>query len=77
WAHPRESLGGRATIPEDRLLIVLLGRLAKSDGRVLASHIHQARTEMRRLNLIYTDQLRAITAFKRGRYGADGLRSYL
>ncbi|MDU8544564.1 TerB family tellurite resistance protein [Pseudomonas syringae group sp. J248-6] len=77
WAHLRERLGGRAAISADGLLFVLLGRLAKSDGRVLASHINQARTEMRRLNLNEADQLRAINAFKRGRDGADGLRSYL
>ncbi|WP_122232745.1 TerB family tellurite resistance protein [Pseudomonas syringae] len=77
WAHLRERLGGRATVHKDDLLFVLLGRLAKSDGRVLASHIHQARTEMRRLNLNEADQLRAINAFKRGRDDTDGLRSYL
>ncbi|KOP56022.1 DnaJ-like protein DjlA [Pseudomonas tremae] len=77
WAHLRERLGGRAAIPGDDLLFVLLGRLAKSEGRVVASHIHQARTEMRRLNLNEAEQLRAINAFKRGRDGADGLRSYL
>lgn len=77
WAHLRERLGGRATIPDDGLLFVMLGRLAKSEGRVVASHIHQARTEMRRLNLNDAEQLRAISAFKRGRDGADGLRSYL
>lgn len=77
WAHLRERLGGRAAIPEDELLFVLLGRLAKSDGRVVASHIQQARAEMRRINLKEADQLRAINAFKRGRDGADGLRTYL
>ncbi|KAA8712497.1 TerB family tellurite resistance protein [Pseudomonas cannabina] len=77
WAQLRERLGGRAAIAQDSLLFVLLGRLAKSEGRVLASHIHQARTEMRRLGLNEAEQLRAINAFKRGRDGADGLRSYL
>ena len=77
WAHLRERLGGRAAIHDDELLFVMLGRLAKCDGRVAASHIHQARTEMQRLNMDKSHQLRAINAFNRGKDGSDGLRSYL
>ena len=62
WAHLRERLGGRAAIHDDELLFVMLGRLAKCDGRVAASHIHQARTEMQRLNMDKSHQLRAINA---------------
>lgn len=77
WAHLRERLGGKPAIHDDELLFVLLGRLAKSGGRVAASHINQARVEMRSLNLDEAAQRRAILAFNRGRDGADSLRSYL
>lgn len=77
WAHLRERLGGRAAIHGDELLFVLLGRLAKSGGRVVASHIEQARAEMRSLNLDEAGQRRAILAFNRGKDGVDGLRGYL
>lgn len=77
WAHLRERLGGRPAVHDDELLFVLLGRLAKCDGRVVASHIHQARVEMQRLSMDKAGQLRAINAFKRGKDGSDGLRSYL
>lgn len=77
WAHLRERLGGKPAIHDDELLFVLLGRLAKSGGRVVASHINQARVEMRNLSLDEPAQRRAILAFYRGRDGSDGLRSYL
>jgi DnaJ like chaperone protein len=77
WAHLRERLGGRPAIQGEELLFVLLGRLAKSGGRVVASHINQARVEMRALTLDEAGQRRAIQAFNRGRDGADGLRGYL
>jgi len=77
WAHLRERLGGRPAIHDDDLLFVMLGRLAKREGRVAASHIHQARAEMRRLNMNSDDQRRAIGAFTRGKDGAEGLRGYL
>lgn len=77
WAHLRERLGGRAAIHDDELLFVLLGRLAKSGGRIAASHLNQARVEMRRLSLDDAAQRRAMLAFNRGRDATDGLRSYL
>lgn len=55
------------------LLFILLGRLAKCDGRVLEIHIAQTRAEMRRLNLNVDQQRRAIEAFNRGKTGDDGL----
>ena len=51
WAQVRERLGGRPALRNDELLFVLLGRLAKSDGRVMDGHIQQARQEM--LSLIH------------------------
>lgn len=35
WAQLRERLGGRPALRNDELLFVLLGRLAKSNGRVV------------------------------------------
>ena len=51
WAHLREKLGGRSVLRNDELLFVLLGRLAKCDGRVVEGHIQQARQEMRSLDM--------------------------
>jgi DnaJ like chaperone protein len=62
---------------DDELLFLLLGRLAKRDGRVVDQHIQQARVEMRRLNLNEFAQRRAIAAFNRGKDGRDSLRGYL
>ena len=77
WAHLRERLGGRATLRNDELLFVLLGRLAKSGGRVVEKHIEQARQEMRHLDMSAAAQQRAIMAFNRGKSGRDSLRGYL
>ena len=77
WAHLRERLGGRATLRNDELLFVLLGRLAKSGGRVVEKHIEQARQEMRYLDMSAAAQQRAIAAFNRGKSGRDSLRGYL
>ena len=77
WAHLRERLGGRATLRNDELLFVLLGRLAKSGGRVVEKHIEQARQEMRQLDMSAAAQQRAIAAFNRGKSGRDSLRGYL
>lgn len=77
WAHVRERLGGRPALRNDELLFVLLGRLAKSDGRVVDGHIQQARQEMRSLDMNDVAQRRAITAFNRGKSGSDRLRGYL
>lgn len=71
----RERLGGRPMLRNDELLFVLLGRLAKSDGRVVDGHIHQARQEMRSLDMSESAQKRAIAAFNRGKSGHDHLRS--
>ena len=65
WEDMRERLGGRAALRDDELLFVMLGRLAKCDGRVAEQHIRQAR------------QLRAIAAFNRGKAGKDRLGSHL
>ncbi len=46
WDDVRERLGGRSAPRDEELLFVLLGRLAKSDGRVVEQHIQQARQEM-------------------------------
>ncbi|KQN50443.1 molecular chaperone DjlA [Pseudomonas sp. Leaf48] len=77
WGHLREKLGGRPMLRNDELLFVLLGRLAKCDGRVLGGHIQQARAEMRSLEMSESAQRRAIAAFNRGKSGRDRLRSYL
>lgn len=77
WAHLRERLGGRPALRNDELLFVLLGRLAKSGGRVVDKHIEQARQEMRLLDMSGPAQQRAIAAFNRGKTGSDSLRGYL
>ncbi|BCQ65290.1 hypothetical protein PBOI14_70400 [Pseudomonas sp. Boi14] len=77
WAQVRERLGGRPALRNDELLFVLLGRLAKSDGRVMDGHIQQARQEMRSLEMNDAAQRRAIAAFNRGKSGNDRLRGYL
>ncbi|WP_307342902.1 TerB family tellurite resistance protein [Pseudomonas lini] len=77
WADVREKLGGRPALRNDELLFVLLGRLAKCDGRVVNGHIQQARQEMRSLALTESAQRRAIAAFNRGKSGHDSLRGYM
>src|SRR5471032_3663981 len=77
WAQLRERLGGRPALRNDELLFVLLGRLAKSNGRVVDGHIQQARQEMRSLDMTESAQRRAIAAFNRGKSGHDRLRGYL
>lgn len=77
WAQLRERLGGRPALRNDELLFVLLGRLAKSGGRVVDKHIEQARQEMRQLDMNQAAQQRAIAAFNRGKSGHDSLRGYL
>ena len=77
WAQLRERLGGRPALRNDELLFVLLGRLAKSSGRVLAPHIQQARQEMQSLDMGEAAQKRAIAAFNRGKSGHESLRGYL
>lgn len=77
WAHLRERLGGRTALRNDELLFVLLGRLAKSGGRVVDKHIQQARQEMRLLDMNAAAQQRAISAFNRGKNANESLRGYL
>ena len=77
WAHLRERLGGRAVLRDDEVLFVLLGRLAKSEGRVVDGHIQQARQEMQRLEMSEPARLRAIAAFNRGKSGSERLHPHL
>ena len=77
WEDVRERLGGRPALRDEELLFVLLGRLAKSDGRVADGHIQQARQEMARLDMAEPARLRAIAAFNRGKSGKDRLGRYL
>lgn len=77
WAHLRERLGGRALLRDDEVLFVLLGRLAKSEGRVVDGHIQQARQEMQRLEMSEPARLRAIAAFNRGKSGSERLHPHL
>ncbi|MNG99336.1 DnaJ-like protein DjlA [compost metagenome] len=77
WEDIRARLAGRSGLRDDEVLFVLLGRLAKSDGRVAEQHIQQARHEMVRLNLAEAARLRAIAAFNRGKSGKDRLSGHL
>ena len=77
WAHVRERLGGRPVLRDDEVLFVLLGRLAKSDGRVVEGHIQQARVEMQRLEMSEPARRRAIAAFNRGKGGKERLGVHL
>ena len=77
WADLNDRLRGRGPLRDEDLLFVLLGRLAKSDGRVEQSHIRQAREEMLRLDLSEAGRLRAIEAFNRGKTGKDRLGHHL
>ena len=77
WAALRERLGGRVEMRDEWLLFVLLGRLAKSGGRVLPAHIQQAQAEMQRLGLDIEGQRQAIAAFAQGKVGRDSLRAPL
>lgn len=71
-------LFGRPPAPSDPdLLFLLLGRLAKSDGPVVARHIDCAREEMRRLGLDEAARRQAIDAFSRGKVGQVSLRGPL
>lgn len=67
WAQLRGLLAREAEMDDDELLFMLLGRLAKCDGRVLDSHIRMARDEMQRLGLDEAGMRRAMDAFSRGK----------
>ncbi|UVE19800.1 TerB family tellurite resistance protein [Pseudomonas sp. LS44] len=77
FGHLRGSLASDAPPDDEQLLFVLLGRLAKSDGPVLETHIQMARGEMRRLQLDDSGQRKAIEAFSRGKLGQHSLRQPL
>lgn len=61
----------RALPAGHELLFLLLGHLAKSNGRVLPVHIEQARAEMQRLALDEDGRRQAIEAFNQGKRGAQ------
>lgn len=69
WRGLLELLRGAPRVADDELLFMLLGRLAKSGGRVQDAHIQQARAEMQRLNLDEAGRRNAIAAFGRGKQG--------
>ncbi|GLZ84920.1 molecular chaperone DjlA [Metapseudomonas resinovorans] len=73
WGALRARLRGDPAIDQQDLLFILLGRLAKSDGRVQEAHIQQARSEMKRIGLDEAGTRRAIAAFNRGKSGGDNL----
>ncbi|MGX5217886.1 DnaJ domain-containing protein [Pseudomonas segetis] len=77
WAQLRERVGGPEQPKDDDLLFIMLGRLAKCDGRVRQQHIDQVRVEMQRMRLDESAQRRAIEAFSRGKTGRDNLRAPL
>ena len=77
WGHLREKLGGRPVLRDDEVLFVLLGRLAKSGGRVGEGHILQARQEMQRLEMNDAARQRAIAAFNLGKAGRERLEGHL
>lgn len=77
WSAIRERLLRQAAIDDEWLLFILLGRLAKSGGRVLPAHIRQAQAEMQRLGLDAEGQRKAIAAFNRGKTAVDNLRPAL
>lgn len=78
WARLRQRLSGaEPAMQGNDLLFFLLGRLAKSSGRISEAHIQAARNEMRRLQLASAQQRAAIDAFYRGKASGDGLREPL
>lgn len=77
WHSLRARLVRRSQPADEDLLFLMLGWLAKSNGRVLPSHIQQARAEMQRLALDEAAQQRAIEAFSRGKTACDSLRGPL
>lgn len=74
WAAFRRRLRGQVLPQGYELLFMLLGRVAKADGRVLPEHIRLARAEMQRLGLAAEQQSLAIAAFNRGKQHERGWR---
>lgn len=77
WAQLRGLLAREREMDDDELLFMLLGRLAKCDGRVLDSHIRMARGEMQRLGLDEAAMRRAMEAFSRGKLAEQDLQGPL
>ncbi|MBC9252457.1 molecular chaperone DjlA [Pseudomonas alcaligenes] len=77
WAQLRGLLVRAREMDDDELLFMLLGRLAKCDGRVLDSHIRMARSEMQRLGLDEAATRRAMDAFARGKLAEMALHGPL
>lgn len=77
WRGLLEQLRGGPRIADRELLFLLLGRLAKSRGRVLDAHIQQARAEMLRLQMDDAARRQAIDAFGRGKSGGERLNQGL
>ncbi|MFR0689522.1 DnaJ domain-containing protein [Enterobacterales bacterium AE_CKDN230030158-1A_HGKHYDSX7] len=71
WRGLFEQLRGGPQVSDQELLFLLLGRLAKSRGRVVDAHIQQARAEMQRLQLDEGARRQAIDAFGRGKVGGE------
>lgn len=74
WSAFVRRLRGQVLPHGDELLFMLLGRVAKGDGRVLPEHIRLARGEMKRLGLDEAQQALAIAAFGRGKHHERGWR---
>lgn len=74
WSTFMRRLRGQVLPHGDELLFMLLGRVAKGDGRVLPEHIRLARAEMKRLGLDEAQQALAIAAFGRGKHHERGWR---
>ena len=72
WRGLLEQLRGGPRVADQDLLFLLLGRLAKSRGRVVEAHIQQARVEMQRLRLDDGSRVEAAIAV-----AADGAESTL
>jgi DnaJ like chaperone protein len=73
WRELRQRLRGGGALPVVQLQFVLLGRIAKSEGRVTEAHIRRAREEMHRLGLSDEQARQAMEAFSRGKRGQDDL----
>lgn len=71
WRGLLELLRGGTQVSDQELLFLLLGRVAKSRGRVVDAHIQQARAEMLRLQLDDAARRQAIDAFGRGKGGGE------
>lgn len=78
WSSLRQRMRGETLVLQgDELLFFLLGRLAKSSGRISEAHVEAARSEMRRRQLTKAGQRAAIEAFYRGKASGEGLREPL